>query len=258
MKHAAVEFKSKRLYILDGKPAPSPWGPIGGLHQTSDGYVRVHDSFPDHANGILELMGLPLDSSREKLAEKIAEWASIDLEHTATVEGELMTYALRSYRQWDSLPQSKAITSFPIQVTQISSTEPKSLSELAQSSGAKFLRGLRVLEMSRVIAAPLSGKTLAAHGADVIWVTSPHLPDLPTMDRDLGRGKRTVQLDINDTTDKEQLAELIKTCDVFIQGLRPGSLAAKGLLPEELIKLNPNIIIANMSALGPDGPWYGR
>jgi hypothetical protein len=204
-------------------------------------------------------MGLPLDSSRERLAEKITEWASIDLEHVATVERKLTTYALRSYRQWDSLPQSKAIASFPIQVTQISSAEPKPFSELAQlSGGAKCLRGLRVLEMSRVIAAPLSGKTLAAHGADVIWVTSPRLPDLPTMDRDFGRGKRTVQLDINNAADKEQLIKLIKTCDVFIQGFRPGSLAAKGLSPEELVKLNPSIIIANMSAFGPDGPWSGR
>ncbi|KAK7219690.1 hypothetical protein V2G26_007693 [Clonostachys chloroleuca] len=258
LEHAAAEFKSERLYILDGKPAPSPWGPIGGLHQTSDGYVRVHDSFPNHANGILELMGLPLDSSREQLAEKIAEWASIDLEHVATVEGKLTTYALRSYRQWDSLPQSKAIASFPIQVTNLSSAEPKPFPNLAQLGGAKCLRGLRVLEMSRVIAAPLSGKTLAAHGADVIWVTSPRLPDLPTMDRDFGRGKRTVHLDINNAADKEQLIELIKTCDVFIQGFRPGSLATKGLSSEELIKLNPSIVIANMSAFGPDGPWSGR
>ncbi|KXH25838.1 hypothetical protein CSAL01_05012 [Colletotrichum salicis] len=123
---------------------------------------------------------------------------------------------------------------------------------------SKCLQGLRVVEMSRAIAAPLCGKTLAAHGADVIWVTSPNLPDIPTMDRDFGRGKRTVQLDIHKPSEKAQLIDLIKTCDVFVQGFRPGSLASYGLSPEELVKINPSIIIANMSAFGPQGPWSNR
>ncbi|KAL0930057.1 caib baif family enzyme [Colletotrichum truncatum] len=258
LEHATVEFKSERLYVLDGKPTPSPWGPIGGLHKTSDGYVRVHDSFPNHANGILELVGLPRGSSRQQLSEKISDWASIDLETAATVEGKLATYALRTYGQWDALPQSKAISNLPIGISQLSSSGPNGLPTKMASGNSKSLQGLRVVEMSRVIAAPLAGKTLAAHGADVIWVTSPNLPDLPTMDRDFGRGKRTVQLDIHNPSDKARLVELIKTADVFIQGFRPGSLAGYGLSPEEVIKINPSIIIANMSAFGPCGPWSGR
>lgn len=261
LQHATVEFKSERLYILDGKPAPSPWGPIGGLHATSDGHVRVHDSFPIHAHGILDCVGLQRDATREQLSEKIASWAAIDLEHTATVDGKFATYALRSYKQWDALPQSKAISNFPIDIDSLPSPFPsgvRGLPERMSSGNSKCLEGLRVLEMSRVIAAPLCGKTLAAHGADVIWVTSPNLPDLPTMDRDFGRGKRTVQLDIHNTDDKARLIELIKTCDVFVQGFRPGSLAAYGLSAEEIVKLNPSIIIANMSAFGPRGPWSVR
>ncbi|KAF9879305.1 CoA-transferase family III [Colletotrichum karsti] len=256
--HATIEFKSERLYILNGKPTPSPWGPIGGLHETSDGHVRVHDSFPNHHDGILQLVGLPLESTRQQLSDKIADWASIDLETAATVEGNLATYALRTYRQWDALPQSRAISDFPIDVNQLSPEGPKAFPSRIASGNSKCLQGLRVVEMSRVIAAPLCGKTLAAHGADIIWVTSPNLPDLPTMDRDFGRGKRTVQLDIHKTSDKVRLIELIRTADVFIQGFRPGSLAAYGLSPEEVIKINPSIIIANMSAFGPRGPWSGR
>lgn len=258
LQHATVEFKSERLYVLDGKPTPSPWGPIGGLHKTSDGHVRVHDSFPNHANGILELAGLPIGSTRQQLSEKLAEWSAVDLENAATVEGKLAAYALRSYRQWDQLAQSKAISNFPIDVNQISSAGPKGLPSRMAGSNSKPLQGLRVVEMSRVIAAPLCGKTLAAYGADVIWVTSPNLPDLPTMDRDFGRGKRTVQLDIHDPSDKARLIELIGTADVFIQGFRPGSLAAQGLGAEDLLKINPSLVIANMSAFGPRGPWYGR
>ncbi|KAI5456067.1 hypothetical protein BGZ63DRAFT_468354 [Mariannaea sp. PMI_226] len=258
LQHAAVEFKSERLYLLDGKPPPSPWGPIGGLHKTSDGYVRAHDSFPNHADGILKLMDLPVGANRADLAGRIADWASIDVETAATLEGKCATYALRTYRQWDALPQSKALSNFPITLKQLSPKGLKGLPERMLSGNKKCLAGLRVLEMSRVIATPLSGKTLAAHGADVIWVTSPNLPDLPALDRDFGRGKRTVQLDIHNPSDKMQLLELIKSCDVFVQGYRPGSLENYGFSAQELIKINPNIIIANMSAFGPTGPWARR
>lgn len=258
LQHATVEFKSERLYVLDGNLAPSPWGPIGGLHKTSDGYIRVHDSFPNHANGILELAGLATGATRKELSEKLAEWSAVDLETTATVESKLAAYALRSYRQWDKLAQSKAISSFPIDLSQISSTGPKGLPPRLTGGNNKPLQGLRVVEMSRVIAAPLCGKTLAAYGADVIWVTSPNLPDLPTIDRDFGRGKRTVQLSIHNPEEKARLLELFSTADVFIQGFRPGSLAAQGLGPDDLLKINPSLIIANMSAFGPQGPWAGR
>ncbi|KAF0332526.1 caib baif family enzyme [Colletotrichum asianum] len=237
LEHATVEFKSERLYILDGKPTPSPWGPL--------------EVCTRHLTGMF-------DSTREQLSEKLSEWASIDVETAATVDGKLATYALRSYRQWDALPQSRAISNFPIDVTQLSPQGPTGLPARMSGGNTKCLQGLRVVEMSRVIAAPLCGKTLAAHGADVIWVTSPNLPDLPTMDRDFGRGKRTVQLDVHNPSDKERLIELIKTADVFIQGFRPGSLASHGLSPEEIVKINPSIIIANMSAFGPQGPWSGR
>ncbi|RKL39248.1 hypothetical protein BFJ72_g6720 [Fusarium proliferatum] len=255
-KHATVEFKSERLYVLDGKPAPSPWGPIGGLHKTSDGYVRIHDSFPNHGYGALELLGLPLTADRIDVTKKTQDWASIDLESVG-LDRRLAIYALRSYRQWDMLPQSKVIDDFPISLMRIASG-PAGLPPRLSPGNDKCLRGLRVVEMSRVIAAPLAGKTLAAHGADVIWVTSPGLPDLPTMDRDFGRGKRTVQIDINNTEDRQKLREIIKSCDVFIQGFRPGSLATKGFGPDEVASLNPGIIYGCMSAFGPKGPWAER
>ncbi|KAL5354950.1 CoA-transferase family III [Aspergillus floccosus] len=116
--------------------------------------------------------------------------------------------------------------------------------------------------MSQVIAAPLAGKTLATHGADVLWVTSPNLPDLPTMDRDFGRGKSTVQIDLSTGTESEDLFGLLDDAHVFIQGFKPGSLAPRGLSPAALGKLfqprSRRIICANMSAYRPDGPWSDR
>jgi len=257
LQHSVVEFKSERLYRIDGKPPPSPWGPIGGLHKTADGYVRIHDSFPNHCFGALELLGLPSTASRSEVSEKTSQWASIDLESTGVLEQKLALYALRSYQQWDMLPQSGAIDNIPISLRKVA-PGPVGLPSSLTPGKDRCLRGLRVVEMSRVIAAPLAGKTLAAHGADVLWVTSPFLPDLPSLDREFSRGKRTVQLAVSREEDLEQLKELLRTADVFIQGFRPGSLAKYGLSAKEIAATNPGIICANMSAFGPKGPWSGR
>lgn len=256
-RHAAIEFKSERLYRLAGVNKPLQYQSLGGLHRTSDGYVRFHDGFPNHVKAILGVLGLPENATREDIAQKTKSWASIDLETTATVDGNAAAYALRSFQQWDSLPQSNAIGNLPIAVKQLA-PGPRRWSPRMRPGQTRPLKGLRVVEMSRVIAAPLSGRTLAVHGAEVLWVTSPNLPDLPSLDREFSRGKRTIQLDIHKTADKKKLLELIRTCDVFIQGYRPNSLAGHGLSPEKLVELNPNIIIANLSAFGPQGPWSDR
>ncbi|KAL2784104.1 hypothetical protein BJX66DRAFT_348642 [Aspergillus keveii] len=202
------------------------------------------------------LLGCLADATRDRISSKISAWRAIDLE-SAAFSSKLVISALRSYSEWDVLPQARAISDFPILLRKLSDG-PKGLPATMRSLNAdKTLRGLRVLELSRVIAAPLSGKTLAAHGADVLWVTSPNLPDLPTMDRDFGRGKRTIHIDIDSPSDREDLTRLLDDAHVFTQGFRPGSLAAHGLSPAELAKryAHRNIICANMSAYGPDGPW---
>ena len=123
-------------------------------------------------------------------------------------------------------------------------TSPAFASASAEGVPKRPLKGLRVLELSRVLAAPVAGRTLAHHGADVIWVTSPNLPSLPGSDRDVSRGKRTVQLDLNTETDRSKLPELAKEADVFIQSYRPGSLEKRGFGAEELRQLNPGLIYA--------------
>ncbi|PYI30072.1 CAIB/BAIF family enzyme [Aspergillus indologenus CBS 114.80] len=262
LQHAVIEFKSERLYTLAGNPAPSPWGPIGGLHRCADGYVRLHDSFSNHRDGAKALLECSRDADRREVSMKIGPWRAVDLE-SAAFDSKLVISALRSYSEWDVLPQARSISGFPIRLRKIADG-PVGFSETMQQIEKldKSLRGLRVLEMSRVIAAPLAGKTLAAHGADVLWVTSPSLPDLPTMDRDFGRGKRTVQIDMSTETGSDELFGLLDDAHVFIQGFRPGSLASRGLssaaLAERFRARGRRIICANMSAYGPTGPWSDR
>ncbi|KAK8070651.1 hypothetical protein PG997_010854 [Apiospora hydei] len=255
LQHAVAEFRSERLYQLNGDPAPNLWGPIGGLHPTRDGYVRIHDGFPNHRDGILRVLGLPQDGSvtRADVSGATRAWSKVDLE-TAALENGACAYALRSYEEWDALPQAQAIGPFPISIRKISDggMVPRSgAATTLPGDGDKCLRGLRVLELSRVLAAPVAGRTLAAHGADVLWVTSPELPALPALDLDTSRGKRTVQLDLDSEEGKETLLELATTCDVFIQGYGPGSLAGSR-------STTGGIVVGNLSAFGPEGPWARR
>ncbi|KAJ5669278.1 hypothetical protein N7462_010348 [Penicillium macrosclerotiorum] len=259
LQHAVIEFKSERLYRYPTSPPPSPWGPIGGLHKSADGYVRMHDSFPNHREGAKALLGCPSDADRAQVAAMIATWRSVDLE-SAAFDAQVVISALRSYAEWDTLPQAAAIANVPILLRKIGDRPPRLPQGMDSAKPDKCLRGLRVLELSRVIAAPLSGKTLAAHGADVLWVTSPGLPDLPAIDREFCRGKRSIQVDLSAEKGQAELSKLLDEAHVFVQGFRPGSLGSRGLSPIELARRfqHRGIICANMSAYGPDGPWSDR
>lgn len=263
LKHAAVEFRSEHHYLLDGKPAPSLWGPLGGLHKTADGYVRVHDNFLNHRKAACEILGLDVDTAtKDDFGQRALQWKALELEKAGMEKGAVI-FALRSYQEWENSAPGKHIMAghnFPVRVNRIGPQGgvPHSVPDHFSNKADRCLRGVRVLELSRVIAAPVAGKTLAAHGADVLWVTSPNLPSLPGLDIDVSRGKRTIQLDLDTTEGTKALHSLARDADVFIQSYRPGSLAARGFSPHALTEENPGIIYATLSAWDDgrgEGPW---
>jgi hypothetical protein len=255
--HACVEFRSERFWTLDGRPPLREGSAVGGLHKTKDGYVRIHDGFEHHRTAALKLIGCPPDANRESIKDKLSTCSAVDLE-TRSVEAGAIMAALRSFEEWDAMPQAAEISSHsPVTIKKIASGEPAWGSLKAGSS--KCLEGLKVVEMSRVIAAPTAGRALAAQGADSLWITSPNLPDQPALDRDFARGKRTIRLDVNKAEDLKTVSRLLEDADVFLQGYRPGSLAAKGLDAELLAsRTKHGIIVADLSAYGPTGPWASR
>ncbi|KAI1199858.1 CoA-transferase family III [Nemania serpens] len=271
LRHATLEFHCERLYTLVGNPPAESWGPIGGLHPTADGHVRIHDVFPHHRQGTLALLGLP-DScvDRAAVSERTRRWKAAELETVAVEERGLAIYALRSFAEWDALPQARAQPDMPMTIRTVevpatnttTTTTPTPLRRSGSGSQGggtqRCLSGLRVLELSRVIAAPVAGKTLAAHGADILWATSPNLPDLPALDREFARGKRSIRLDLDREAGRAALLALAETADVVIQGYRPGSLRARGLDAEALARRNPGVVVANLAAFAPGGPWEGR
>ncbi|USW50667.1 Putative CoA-transferase family III [Septoria linicola] len=220
LEHAVAEFGSEKHYLLDGKPAKSAWGTLGGLHKTADGHVRMHDNFPNHRNAICKVLELDSETAtKEDVAEKTLQWKSAELE-TAALKNDAVIFALRSYQEWETSGPGQAIMAghnLPIRLTKMagSGANPTEAALHIRQNADRCLRGLRVLELSRVIAAPVAGKTLAAHGADVLWVTSPNLPSLPALDIDVGRGKRSIQLDIKTEDGKQDLEHLARDADVL-------------------------------------------
>jgi crotonobetainyl-CoA:carnitine CoA-transferase CaiB-like acyl-CoA transferase len=120
------------------------------------------------------------------------------------------------------------------------------------------LSGIKVLDVTRVLAGPTCGRTLAEYGAQVLRIGTPRYPDNELMMRDTGHGKRSSVVDLDTQTGLDTLRDLIQDADVFSQGYRPGALAARGFSLEEVVSHRPGIIYVSLSAFGHEGPWSDR
>lgn len=252
MRHAAAEFRSERYVRVEGKPGAEPWDKIAGVYRCGDGAcVRLHTNFPHHRHGVLRLLDCAY--SRESVAAALAAWRAADFEDAAAERG-LVATMLRSFDQWDAHEQGRAVAQLPpLTIEHIGEAPPQPLPQAPRP-----LAGVRVLDLTRIIAGPVAGRSLAAHGADVLLVTSPKLPAIETLVIDTGRGKRSCYLDLTQSTDRESLERLLKSADVFIQGYRPGGLEALGFGWERAAALRPGIVYASLSAYSHIGPWAGR
>ena len=124
--------------------------------------------------------------------------------------------------------------------------------------GDRPLLGVRVLDLTRVLAGPTSARTLAEHGADVLKITGPHLPNIGCQEYDIGHGKLSAHLDLREQKDLETLRGLVRETDVFSQGYRPGTLGKRGFSPEALAQLRPGIVYVSLSVFSHVGPWASR
>lgn len=253
MRHAVVECRSERYLRLDDKPPPPAWDAIAGVYKTGDNrFVRCHTNFPHHRDAVCKVLGCMPE--REKVQAALMPWKGKDFETAAYAAGGVVAL-MRSYDEWSVLPQARALAELPlISIERIGDAPPKKLSP----EGDRPLSGLRVLDLSRVIAGPVAGRTLAAHGADVLLVSGPELPAIPWLTIDTGRGKLTTFIELKSDAGKAQMRELLKDADIFSQGYRPRALSALGFSPEQAAEINPGIVYVTLSAYGHAGPWAER
>eukprot|EP01037_Dinobryon_pediforme_P002635 gene2635-2675_t len=249
-RHACAEFCSEHYVSVDNAPRPARWDDIAGLYQTKDGgWARLHTNFPHHREGVVRLLGCA--DTREAVAAAMRERDAVAFETEAARAG-LAVSAMRSFEEWDSHPHSAAVpTRGLIDITRIGDAPPQALPE-----GPRPLSGVRVLELVRVIAGPVGGRCLAAHGAEVMNITAAHLPSVGTLD--VNRGKLSAQIDLRQEAGRATLQQLIAGADVFVQGYRPGAIAGLGFDPLTASTLRPGLVCASLSAYGPAGPWSDR
>jgi crotonobetainyl-CoA:carnitine CoA-transferase CaiB-like acyl-CoA transferase len=252
MTHAAVECRSERYLRVEGKPPPPMWDPIAGVYRTGDGrYVRLHTNFPHHHDNVCRLLGCKAE--REDVQRALMGWEGEAFE-TAAYAGGCVVALMRPRDEWLATPQARALEALPLfTIEKIGDAAPR-----PWPSGARPLAGLRVLDLSRVIAGPVAGRTLAAHGADVMLVSSPNLPSIPWLVIDTGRGKLSAFADLRTEEGRAALRGLAAQADIFSQGYRPRSLAALGFSPEAVAALSPGIVYVSLSAYGHVGPWAER
>ncbi|MFF7266036.1 CoA transferase [Streptomyces sp. NPDC008159] len=266
----ATAFVSERHLLIDGR-APVAFAPLSRFWRTADGWVRTHANYPHHRERLLSALGLP-EGDATAVGAALAERSSLEIEETVYAAGGLAV-ALRTPEQWAAHDQAAAVAAGPLvehdrtDTAHARVTRPTDALDAAavaavsgSSGGAPLLpaAGVRVLDLTRVIAGPVATRTLALLGADVLRVDPPGTPELPDQHIDTGFGKRSTAMDLTRAADRRVFEELLAGADVVVTGYRPGALDRFGLSPQALLARRPGLVVAQLSAWGPYGPWAGR
>ena len=250
---AAAALRSPRYLKIDGKKVEEEGAKVTGFYQLKDGrWIYLHCNFPNVRDGNLKALDVPMDKAA--VTKAVAQREGLELE-TAMFENGGCGGFIRSEAEWEQCAHQKSAAQIPLfDIVKIGEAPVQPLPTFAE--GNRPLSGIRMLDLTRVLAGPSCAKAFAEHGADVMRITRRDLPDLGApSDVDTGIGKLQAHIDMRDPAQAETMRGLVKDCDVFLQGYRPGALAARGLSPEALAQTRPGIVYVTLSAWGHEGPW---
>jgi crotonobetainyl-CoA:carnitine CoA-transferase CaiB-like acyl-CoA transferase len=252
LRQATASLRSGHYMRLGEGDISAARNSIMGVYPSRDGrWSYLHCNFPNHRAAALGVLGVAED--RDAVARAVAAWNAADLEE-AIIAAKGAGGMARTQAEWANHAQAAAVAALPLlEIVRIGDSAPEPL-----PVGTRPLSGIRVLDLTRVLAGPTCARTLAEHGAEVMKITAAHLPNLGYQEWDTGHGKLSAQLDLRVQSNVEILRGLVRQADVFSQGYRPGSLAARGFSPEELAALRPGIVCISLSAFGHTGPWASR
>jgi crotonobetainyl-CoA:carnitine CoA-transferase CaiB-like acyl-CoA transferase len=256
VRRAAVSLRSTLVMTLNGGPPPpslADGNPLVDLYRCRDGrWVHLHGNFPHLAAGTLAVLGCSND--REEIKAAVARRDGQELED-ALAANRMCGAMARTAEEWAAHPQGQALRDVPrVEIIKLADSEPRPL----PTGGDQPLSGIRVLDLTRILAGPTHARTLAQYGADVLHITSPRLPSSQVWVMDTNQGKLSTYLDIDTPADLDRLRALVSQADVFAQGFRAGALERRGLGPEQLVALRPGLIYVSINCYGHVGPWVER
>lgn len=240
----ALALRSDRVLTVDGVP-PSVWSPFSGFWRTADGWIRTHGNYPHHAARLRAGLGLVDDAGPEQvraaLEARTAERAVRDIELARGMAVAVLP---------ENPGTDEALRATPLVDVRRIEGAPGSGRRRSAGTDGRPLAGIRVLDLTRVVAGPVCTRTLALLGADVLRIDPPGLPEPEWQHLDTGHGKRSALLDAGSAA----FSALREEADVIVLGYRPGALARRGLSPDALCRRHPGLIVAALSAWGADSP----
>ncbi|WP_375687393.1 CoA transferase [Pseudooceanicola sp. LIPI14-2-Ac024] len=228
----------------EGWSLPDIWDPVAGDYATADGWIRLHTNAPHHRAAALSVLGC--DATRDAVAETVRDWPGAALQDAVVAAGGCAA-AMHDMAGWAAHPQGRAVAADPL----------IGWSVRGEGGGAATLQGLKVLDLTRVLAGPVATRFLAGFGADVLRIDPPGWNE-PGVEMEVTLGKRLAGLDLKTDEGRATFEALLQGADVFVHGYRPGALAALGYGPDTLARLAPRAVEVTLDAYGWQGPWAGR
>jgi len=233
----------------DGWTMPAPWDPASGDYATADGWIRLHTNAPHHREAALRVLGVPADKAQ--VAKAVSGWNADELEG-AVVQSGGCAATMRSLEAWGQHTQGRTVAAAPL----LSIESSDDVCDLSWApTPARPLKGLRILDLTRVLAGPVATRFLAGLGADVLRIDSPTW-DEPGVVPDVTLGKRCARLDLR--SDQTQLRKLLSQAHVLVHGFRANALENLGLGSDERRRIRPGLVDVCLNAYGWSGPWRNR
>lgn len=251
----AASVASDRMLRVDGAPVDG-FAELSGFFRTADGWVRTHANYPHHRARLLSALGLPDETGRDGLVRHLATREAQEVEDLAT-EADAIAVRVRDEHEWAGSAPGGALQGVPLVDVRSRDTAAASVRRQPQSGVTvdRPLDGVRVLDLTRVIAGPVATRTLALLGAEVLRIDPVHLAEIVVQHLDTGQGKATARLDLRDPAGAARFEGLLDGADVLVTGYRPGALERLG---PTVAAQRPGQVRARVSAWGPDGPWAPR
>lgn len=233
-----------------GWAPPPPWDPIAGDYACADGWIRLHTNAPRHREAALRVLGTA--AAKEAVADAVREWPGDRLEDRIVAAGGCAAF-MRSHAAWTASAQGSSVAAEPLIGWETLGTAPWA----PACDPAKPLAGLRVLDLTRVLAGPVATRLLAALGADVLRVDPPDW-DEPGIVPEVMAGKRGTRLDLREEAARTRFTRLMGGCDLLVHGYRPAALDGLGFGEARRREINPRMVEVTLDAYGWSGPWRAR
>lgn len=234
-----------------GWKLPPPWDAMAGDYKASDNWIRLHTNAPHHRRAALHALGC--SEEREVVTKAVAGWRASELEE-AIVSAKGCAAVMRSIEDWKIHKQGRAVATEPL--LHVSPTNSGRVPNWLISA-ARPLDGIRVLDLTRILAGPVATRFLAGYGAQVLRI-DPLGWEEPGTIQEVVLGKRCARLDLKSPQGMAMLKKLLAEADVLIHGYRTDALARLGLDSEERQKLRPGLVDISLNAYGWSGPWQTR